>query len=65
MICMSRVHKRAGAMRICLGVGMLGYAMYAMRDRVQILAYALRDYAQETEGKSGSNDSKGILAGNR
>ena len=61
------MHRQVGAMRICLGAGMVCYAgqvggteedaRYALCDYVQETG----DYAQKTEGKSGSNDSKGIL----
>ena len=71
MVGMSMVHRRAGAMRICLGAGMVCYAgrvggteedaRYALCDYVQETE---GDYAQKTEGKSGSNDSNGILAEN-
>ena len=70
MVGMSMVHRRAGAMRICLGAGMVCYAgrvggteedaRYALCDYVQETG----DYAQKTEGKSCSNGSKGILAEN-
>lgn len=54
MLCVSVMHRQAGAMRICLGASMMRYAMCAMRDGVQIQdGYAGRrkisGYAQESD----------------